>query len=107
MSHEEQDLQIGRLIREHGNRRQEFIAFTAKLKQIGTALNQAGGQLVGLNPDVYQNNISALSNAKNLLNNIAEATDVKHIAHQVHEYTQLLDKLMEDQKLLKEYGVEK
>jgi hypothetical protein len=38
MSHEEQDLTIGRLIREHGNRRQEFVAFTAKLKHIGLSL---------------------------------------------------------------------
>jgi len=35
MSNHEQDIEIGRLVREHGERRKEYIALSSRLKRIG------------------------------------------------------------------------
>ena len=56
MSHNEQDLEIGRPVREHGDRRKEYLALSAKLKRIGSALQQASGGMMNADSGMYSEN---------------------------------------------------
>lgn len=104
MSNIEQDAEIGRLVREHGDRRREYLTLTAKLNRIGAALNEASVKLLSTNADTYSDNNFA---AKRALESIAEEVDLRQLLGFVIEHVELTKQLRREQSMLQQYGVDR
>jgi hypothetical protein len=104
MSHAERDTEIGRVLREHGERRQEYLALSAKLKRIAGPLSNACVQIQALdNPGYPTNN----ENAKAQLGNIAGEVELGGLLRLLNEHIALSQRLREEVEALREYGVER
>ena len=99
MSNHEQDVEIGRLVREHGERRKEYIALSSRLKRIGGGLQPAVGALLGADVGSYSANTV---NAKNALESIASEIDLSALLGLVDEHIRLTNRLKQDQETLQQ-----
>lgn len=104
MSIEDQDKEIGRQIREHRDRRREYVALTGKLKRIGAAFQQAAGDLNKADADSYS---ESTQNAKTQIEMLQTEVDLSDLVRLLNEHVHLTKQLVDDQRILKEYGVEK
>jgi hypothetical protein len=103
MSYEEQDREMGRFMREHGDRRRAFAALTTKLKKIGQGLQGTSTVLMNLNPDAYS---LAAEGALRDLELVRGEVDVSGLLKLIEEHRRLTQQLVEDQQTLKQFGVE-
>ncbi len=103
MSTEEQDRELGRLLREHGERRQKYIALTAKLNRIGGPLQATAGLLTQAKADVYS--ILPEGAIQNLAP-LAGEIDLSALVNLLREYSALGQKLVEERDMLRKYGVD-
>jgi hypothetical protein len=103
MSHQDQDAEIGRLVREHGDRRREYLTISAKLNRIGTALKQASEKLINADAQGYSGNTF---DAKRVLQGLADEVDMRQLLALVEEHADLTLKLKREQEMLNQYGIE-
>lgn len=104
MSNAEQDAEIGRLVREHGERRREYVTLTAKLNRIGTALGQASEKLVSTDTHGYSDNTYT---AKCCLESILDEVDLRKLLGLIEEHVHLTNQLKREQETLRQYGIDK
>jgi hypothetical protein len=104
MSNIEQDAEIGRLVREHGERRREYLTLTAKLNRIGAALKEASEKLLATDADSYSENSYA---AKRALEGIAQEVELRQLLQSVNEHVELTKQLKREQGMLTQYGVDR
>ena len=104
MSNVEQDAEIGRLVREHSDRRREYLTLTAKLNRIGAALKEASEKLLAADSDGYSDNSYA---AKRALESIAQEVELRQLLGFVIEHVELTKQLKREQGLLTQYGVDR
>jgi hypothetical protein len=101
MSTEEQDLAIGKLVREHRDRKHQFVASTIILTHIGESLRQAGTALEKLNFDAYDS--VAVYAAEGVVKAVQSDVDLSALHGKIQEYGELMRRIVGDQKLLDEY----
>jgi hypothetical protein len=102
MSHEERDGEKWRLIREAHERRQEYLALSAKLERLGVALQQAAHVMAADAASSPANSEAA----KQMLQSVAGDVDVSGITQLLNEHVRLTKHLVADEQTLKEYGIE-
>ncbi len=100
---QEQRLEIQRLIREHSERRQAYLALSAKLKRLGLALQQAAANLVEADAGGYSANSEA---AREVLAPVAGEVDLSGITQLLNDHVRLTRLLVADQQTLKKHGIE-
>ena len=88
----------------HSRRRQEYGTLTAKLRRIGTVMNQVGGTLAAIAPDKYDQGIAAV---KKELQSIESEAGLAALVALLEQYMTLGDRLKSDLETLRPYGVER
>ena len=104
MSDEDQAHEIGNLLISHFRRRQEYGTLTAKLRRIGTVMNQAGGTMASISSDKYDQGIAAV---KKELQSIEPEAGLAALINLLDQYMALGDRLKSDLETLHPYGVER
>lgn len=102
MSPQDQDQEIGRLLREHSERNQEYIALGVRLKRIGQILQHASSGLVSVGQPGTSNNLTA---SRQQLASLVGEIDVSSLLSLIDEHAHLGEKLRVDRETLKPYGV--
>jgi hypothetical protein len=104
MSDEDQAHEIGNLLMSHSRRRQEYATITAKLRRIGTIMNQVGGTMAAIAPDKYDQGIAGL---KKELHSIESEVGLAALINLLDQYMAIGDRLKSDLETLRPYGVER
>jgi hypothetical protein len=104
MSQEERDKEIGRLAREHGERRREYLALSAKLKRIGEVLREVAEDLIQAGTGSYSEHSQ---NAKPQIESITADVNLSNLVELIDYHVRLTKQLIADQQILKEYGIER
>jgi hypothetical protein len=103
MSTQEQDIVIGRLVREYSDRKRTLAVWPARLARIGGMLQTIGAKLQTLKPDAYEATADEIASQ---LSTALQDVDVSALLDMVREYARLNEEMARDRQLLKNYGVE-
>lgn len=101
MSLEEQDREIGRLVREYHERRREFAALTAKVKKIGEALGRLSSLLRQADAD------RGMGDVRYTLEEIAKDVDLTALRQLLGEYAVMDQRLRDDRQALQRLGIDR
>ena len=96
------DRETGTLVREHAERLAEYRAVSARLKRLGTALQQATANMMAAEAENYTANTEA---ARTILESLAGEIDVSGITELLNEHVRLTKHLIADQQALKDRGL--
>jgi hypothetical protein len=99
ISQRERQLEAGRLAREHGRRRQEYEALSARLQRVGLALQEAAASLAPADSGPVNSEA-----ARELLQRVARDVDVSGIAQLLNEHARLTRQLALAEQALQEHG---
>lgn len=94
---------VSRLLRDYRERRQQYLAVTAKLKRLGIALQEATTNILAVEsaPSSTPSEV-----ARSVLESVAGEIDVDGIMQLLNEHVQLTKLLIADQQMLRQHGIQ-
>jgi hypothetical protein len=100
---EPHDREVGRLVREHHQRRREYLALNDKLKRLGAVLQQATEKILAAGAAESTDDSAA---AKDLLQSVAGEIDLSGITELLNQHARLAQRLVADEQVLKDRGIQ-
>jgi len=98
---QDREAERARLVREHGQRREQYLAVTAKLKRLGIALQAT--EAMKTDAENYSANAEA---ARTMLQSIGEDEALSPIAQLLRAQIRLTEALIDGEQVLKQSGGE-